>query len=398
MKPVHGTVTVFFCVFLLQAKAFCEDYAISASEYPKVPTAAVMETDTTSKIAVTIGPGGKDQAWNFTQPLAGSIIPNDFVAPAAAYCGSIFTNAGWAVQARQYLEISAYPPVLTSPMVGFFEANYFERVEGDNIYGIGLSMKTPLYSGGGAYVKQALNYAFPLALGKKWLRDSQFNFPVSVVYYGMPLTVTVALKDSAMIEVDATGKLTLPAGIFDCVRLKLTRTVSLWLNMGGLWSRLEQRTVPIYQWYTKNAGLLLEVTGHPGETNPNFTEAALVVRMLSSSATAVDCGPGCGSEAALPSDCAIGQNYPNPFNPSTRIPYSLQTASTVDMRVYDLMGREIAVLAAGFKPPGPHETAWNGRDRNGAACQGGMYFCRMKATPVNGSQPVVLTRKMLLTN
>jgi hypothetical protein len=389
----------FCCLVIGVVSAFGGDYFISMSEYPKIGTESVMETDTTSHAAVNIGPGGKDQTWTFTQALVGRTIPNNFIAAGSAYIGASFPTAGWAILGSQYLDMPAYPPMLEKPMVGFFETNYFERVRSDTVYGMGMSFKTPLYSGGSPFQKLALNYPFPLTVGKKWLRDSQVNFPLTVTMYGMQIAVLAAFNDSAWVEVDASGRLTIPLGTFDCVRLKSKRTLTVMYQLFGTWNALVKNSMTIYQWYTKNAGLLLEVTSHPGETNGNFTEAALVVRMKSSSVlTGVDCGPGCGSEAALPSGCAIGQNYPNPFNPATRIPYSLQTPSTVDVRVYDLMGREIAVLAAGFKPSGSHETAWNGRDRNGAACQGGMYFCRMKATPVNGSQPVVLTRKMLLTN
>jgi hypothetical protein len=399
MKLVIRVLAGTFCFLLGVISVFGQDYTISASEYPKLGTSSVMETDTTSHAAVNIGTGGKNQTWTFTQTLVGRTIHNNTTAAGAAYMGASFPTAGWAIQGSQYLDISAYPPLLVNPMVGFFETNFFERVISDTVYGMGMSIKTPLYSGGGPFVKLALNFPLPLTVGKKWLRDSQFNFPVSIIYFGMPITTTVALNDSAWVEVDATGKLTIPLGTFDCVRLKSKRTLTLMFLLGAQWNTLERRAMTAYQWYTKNAGLLLEVTSHPGETNDNFPEAALIVRMQSSSAvTGIDCGPDCGAEAALPSGCTMRQNYPNPFNPSTRIPYTLQMPATVDIRVCDLLGKEVVVLETGFKQAGSYETLWNGRDWNGAVCPGAMYFCKMKAVPVNGSQPVVQTRKMLLTD
>jgi hypothetical protein len=63
-----------------------------------------------------------------------------------------------------------------------------------------------------------------------------------------------------------------------------------------------------------------------------------------------------GSERAaiLPSSSELMQNYPNPFNPSTTIPYFLREAGDVDLRVYDLLGREIAVVQRGHVPAGTH--------------------------------------------
>ena len=53
---------------------------------------------------------------------------------------------------------------------------------------------------------------------------------------------------------------------------------------------------------------------------------------------------GVQSTFILPKEFALMQNYPNPFNPSTTIPYTLKSSSNVRLSVYDLLGREVAVL------------------------------------------------------
>jgi hypothetical protein len=390
MKIVKVLLVCMCCCLTSQFPVFGGFYSLNSEDYPTKGTIAVMETDTTSHAVVDVGSPGTDQTWTFTQSLAGKPIPYNFTEPNKALNGSNFSTAGWAVQTKQYLDVPAYPPLLAQPMVGFFETNYFEKLESETVYGIGISIQTPLYTGSGPLVKQSISYPFPLTMGKKWSRLSQFNFPIS--------TLTAAFKDSAGIEVDATGKLTIPAGTFDCIRLKEIRTVSLMLFLFG-WNELDRKTMIVYQWHTKKAGLLLEVTSHAGETNPNYTEAALVVRMQSSNATtAVDCGPDCRTVDKVPAVCSLEQNYPNPFNPSTKIPYNLKSAAAVDIRIYTLLGQEVAVLKSGQQPAGRHETSWSGRDQKGAVCPGGIYFCRMQATPVSGGPAVVQTRKMLLTD
>jgi hypothetical protein len=93
---------------------------------------------------------------------------------------------------------------------------------------------------------------------------------------------------------------------------------------------------------------------------------------------------------ALPDKFILFQNYPNPFNPTTKIRYSIPSAVTslmksVQMKVYDILGREIAVLINEEKPAGYYEISF---DASGLPT--GVYFYRMNA----GS--FVETKKMLL--
>jgi len=88
----------------------------------------------------------------------------------------------------------------------------------------------------------------------------------------------------------------------------------------------------------------------------------------------------------------LSQNYPNPFNPTTTISYAVgvesnrQSAITgVKVAVYDMLGREVAVLFDGPKAPGSYTATW---DATGAAS--GVYVCRVVAGDF------VATRKMIL--
>ena len=85
-----------------------------------------------------------------------------------------------------------------------------------------------------------------------------------------------------------------------------------------------------------------------------------------------------------PSAFALRQNYPNPFNPTTVIGYSLSARSHVRLAVYDLLGREAALLVDEEKSAGLYSVSWNA-----AGIPSGVYFCRLSA----GS--FTETRKML---
>ena len=100
-----------------------------------------------------------------------------------------------------------------------------------------------------------------------------------------------------------------------------------------------------------------------------------------------------GSER-LPATFALDQNYPNPFNPTTTIRYHLPAPADVRLGVYDLLGREVAVLVNGTKDAGTHEvtfSAGNGWITGGRSTglASGVFICKIVA---GGS---VLTRKLL---
>jgi len=79
-------------------------------------------------------------------------------------------------------------------------------------------------------------------------------------------------------------------------------------------------------------------------------------------------------ENGIPTEFDLGQNYPNPFNPVTSINYQVPEASLVSVKVYDLIGREVAVLVNEVKQPGSYKV--NFGTENLAS---GVYFYKMTA-------------------
>ncbi|MBI3006324.1 MAG: T9SS type A sorting domain-containing protein [Ignavibacteriales bacterium] len=80
-----------------------------------------------------------------------------------------------------------------------------------------------------------------------------------------------------------------------------------------------------------------------------------------------------------PKTFLLHQNYPNPFNPSTTISYDVPKAGNVSLKVYSLLGEEVASLAEGVQQAGTHSLRWDGRDKNGVALSSGVYFVRLSA-------------------
>ena len=87
----------------------------------------------------------------------------------------------------------------------------------------------------------------------------------------------------------------------------------------------------------------------------------------------------------LPAATRLEQNYPNPFNPSTEIRWMLDAGRQTRLAVYDVLGREVAVLADGVMPAGEHRVTFDAR-----GLSSGIYLYRLET----GGQ--TLTRRMIL--
>ncbi|MBN2600983.1 MAG: T9SS type A sorting domain-containing protein, partial [Candidatus Marinimicrobia bacterium] len=98
------------------------------------------------------------------------------------------------------------------------------------------------------------------------------------------------------------------------------------------------------------------------------------------------------SNGYLPKSYALQQNYPNPFNQQTTIKYSVSELGSVEVTIYDVLGKQIRSLANGFHQPGIYEVSWDGTDSNGSPVPGGMYICRMSARNFISNKKVLLMK------
>jgi hypothetical protein len=91
------------------------------------------------------------------------------------------------------------------------------------------------------------------------------------------------------------------------------------------------------------------------------------------------------------------QNYPNPFNPATIITYQLPVNCHVTLKVYDVLGNEVATLINEVKPAGEYEFEFNSKVEN-KQLTNGVYFYQLKAgEPESGSDlGLIQTKKMIL--
>lgn len=98
----------------------------------------------------------------------------------------------------------------------------------------------------------------------------------------------------------------------------------------------------------------------------------------------------------IPDQYTLLGNYPNPFNPSTTISYSLPYLSSVELIIYDIMGREIKSFNISSQAAGYNKLVWDGKNQYGNSVTSGVYFYRVNIKSLENEKTFVKTAKLLL--
>lgn len=143
-------------------------------------------------------------------------------------------------------------------------------------------------------------------------------------------------------------------------------------NTGGSWQFLGQG-LPMVSVY--------DMKVHP---TGNFLVAGTHGRSMYKIDLAQVLGISSGEEN-IASEFSLGQNYPNPFNPSTVINYTLKVSSNVSLKIFDMLGKEIAILVDKSQNAGSYDVRFDGSNLSG-----GIYFYSIEVNKFKE------TKKMLL--
>jgi glycosidase len=95
---------------------------------------------------------------------------------------------------------------------------------------------------------------------------------------------------------------------------------------------------------------------------------------------------------ALPAVFKLYQNFPNPFNPSTTIQFCIPKAETITIRIFNILGQEVAVVAHGIYTAGEHQVQWNGYSLEGRPMSSGVYFIRLEAGTMTDTRKIILMK------
>lgn len=97
-------------------------------------------------------------------------------------------------------------------------------------------------------------------------------------------------------------------------------------------------------------------------------------------------------DQALPTSFELAQNYPNPFNSKTAIGYKINKESNIEVKIFDILGREVKSFKPGLQSAGLYNIVWDGRNNNNRQAAPGIYFYQIS----NENESIV--KKMILNS
>jgi len=89
----------------------------------------------------------------------------------------------------------------------------------------------------------------------------------------------------------------------------------------------------------------------------------------------------------LPTEFSLSQNYPNPFNPITTISYAIPVFQNVELKVYDILGKEVATLVNKEQQSGIYEVQFNSKE-----LASGIYFYQIRVGSFVESKKMILLK------
>ena len=152
----------------------------------------------------------------------------------------------------------------------------------------------------------------------------------------------------------------------------------------ALWIGISSYTVENVSFLENSMGAWRELWGLPLQGGTELEQSVIPIRAqfaTPGTPTAID------DLAEVPEAIVLYPNFPNPFNPTTSIRYALPQAAEVRLVVYDVLGRQVAVLAEGMKPPGEHLV-----EVDAGRWASGLYFYTIEAAGQKQTQRMVLIK------
>ena len=213
-------------------------------------------------------------------------------------------------------------------------------------------------------------FSFPLSEGKTWTYNL---INVDSVFSNGILQSTSADTGQRVTVVDGYGTLILPGGdTLQCLRLTQAPASPSGQSFDTFF-------------FVTQSGTFVNIEASRIEGNTGMVGISTAQIIEGNIPTAVQ------NKQTSPSTFALYQNYPNPFNPTTVISYQLSAASNVTLKVYDILGREVATLVNGQENAGVYKVNFNA-----SRYASGVYFYRITAIGKNANKFVSVKKLVLM--
>jgi len=211
-------------------------------------------------------------------------------------------------------------------------------------------------------------YALPSTLGTKW--GSTYSSTTSITVSGIPFGGS-AVNHAISYVVDAYGPMKMPEGAtFNALRIRKEERGGS-RSSGYIFLSKEGASVQFTAADTAQpASGTIQISRKSLSWSPSFASTGVAEHA-----------------GTVPGEFALQQNYPNPFNPSTTITYQVANAGFVSLKVYDLLGQEVATLVNEQTAPGTYSINWLAGN-----APSGMYFYRMQSGSFTATRQMMLMK------
>jgi hypothetical protein len=328
-------------------------------------------TETGDSIPVNVGVPGGPQTWDFTQGDTASITTDLYLDPLLS--PPEYSRANVVIETDQLNMAGITEPGVMycylNPVrfiVGAVETEY----EGETV-GI---MFSPCIT----------QYPLPLEMGANWSNNIYVDETFTIPGYELRIELTATMTG----EVDAYGTVQVPAGDFDVLRIRndVTYDVTVSILIFFIWVPIieESGSGINYDWRAIDEGTVLNIMSNTND--PYFAYANSIRRLMNSGITTSSEGEQSLSLATseTPLTFELREAYPNPFNNETVIEFNLDQPSRVDLRIFDILGRQVAVLDQGYHSEGITTIHWHPDNLSA-----GVYILQLQANDQLQRQVVV---------
>lgn len=305
------------------------------------------------------------EMWNYQTSVLDSM--QQPIAGTATFSKTVFAG-GTPIETRPSFMLLTNTAGLTDTTILSVTDTTISRLVRPGSFFNGLAFPSYITSG----IGNALTGWYPYLQFK-----AHVNTPYTLYEFDTTITIDTLVSLPLRVRVSGTRRLTqtitVPAGTFTTQPFDITTTVSV--IVASLAFPILSLTDTMYlaqgKWIVKEIQLS---TQFPYISIPTLPILAAKIpgyeKVLVSYITDV---PRASDTPLLPLTPVLSQNYPNPFNPETEIHFVLPVRQHVRLAVYDLVGREIALLVDGIQVPGEHTVRWSAEGQSS-----GTYFYKLQ--------------------
>jgi hypothetical protein len=302
-----------------------------------VGNTATIHEDTLQSM-VDIGSPGGGNNWDFTNLQSNLMVTLESIDPATSPYISDFPTANICNYSLSNLSGNVDEVWTYSKLNNNF----------DVLGNVAVSSALPGFTTEIKYDPYRRQYENPMMYDSQW----SHTYTQTIYINGTPFNSSNITLST---DVDAYGNMTIPGGAtYEALRIKEELTIN-------------GTTSVSFSFLAKNGAQVNVSASSPNSPNSGMinVEGTTYYDGLSTSVKQV---------SALPEDYSLSQNYPNPFNPITKIEYSIPEESFVQLKVYDVLGNEVATLVNEEQSVGSYRA-----DFSGANLSSGLYIAKLQA-------------------